>query len=375
MSRRVVQIIREVRASGDAALRNWERRLNPDSPGIRVSKIEVAAAWRAAPLELRRALRLAHRHIAAMARWQQPRPWMRTLAPGLRVGQIIRPLESVGCYVPGGRYPLPSTVLMTAAVARVAGVPRIVVACPCPSPAVLAAAHLAGATEIYRMGGAQAIAALAYGTRSLKPVVKIVGPGNRFVTRAKQLVRAECEIDFAAGPSEILIVAGATARPEWVAADLLAQAEHDPDARAWLLTDSRALARAVRAFTGARAKIRVLPSLFEAMAEANRIAPEHLVIPKGLLPLVRNTGSVFLGDYSAVAAGDYATGPNHTLPTSSGARVRGGLSVADFVKVITVQELTSAGLHRLAPTVITLAECEGLRAHASSIRMRTGAGK
>lgn len=373
MSRRglVDRIVAEVRTSGDAALRTWERRLNPDSPGLRVHPADAAAAWRAATPALRRALRVAHSHIVAMARWQRPRPWRRFIAPGVRVGQVIRPLESVGCYVPGGRFPLPSTVLMTAAVARVAGVPRIVVACPRPEPAVLAAAHLAGATEIYRMGGAQAIAALAYGTRSVKPVAKIVGPGNRYVTRAKQLVRADCEIDFAAGPSEILIVADRGARPDWVAADLLAQAEHDPDARAWLFTDSRALARAVRALTGSRAVVRVLPSLAAAIAEANRIAPEHLVVPRRLLPRVRHAGSVFLGEYSAVAAGDYATGPNHTLPTAGAARVRGGLSVADFVKVITVQELTSGGLRRLAPAVVTLAGCEGLRAHARSIQIRT----
>lgn len=367
----VPRIIQDVRRRGDAALLAWARRLDGlGNQPLRVRPAEAAAAWRAAPPALRRALRQAHRNIVTMARWQRPRPWTRTMAPGVRVGQVIRPLDSVGCYVPAGRFPLPSTVLMTAAVARVAGVARVVVACPRPGPAVLAGCHLAGVTEIYRMGGAQAIAALAYGTRTVKPVVKIVGPGNRFVTQAKQRVRGDCEIDFAAGPSEILIVADASARPEWVAADLLAQAEHDPEARAWLLTDSTRLARAVRARTGARTEIRVLPSLAAALAEANRIAPEHLVIPRALLPQVRNAGSVFVGEYSAVAAGDYATGPNHTLPTAGGARGRGGLAVSDFVKVITLQELTRGGLGRLAASVVALAHTEGLAAHARSVEVR-----
>jgi len=367
-------IVASVRRGGDAALRRWARKLDQLDQPLRVSPGELDAAWRACAPRLRRALRAAHRNIAAMARRQRPQAWMRTAAPGVRVGQLVRPLESVGCYVPAGSHPLPSTVLMTAAVARAAGVPRIVVVCPRPSPEVLAAARLAGASEVYRVGGAQAIAALAYGTQTIRAVAKIVGPGNRYVTAAKQCVRADCEIEFAAGPSEILIVAGREANAEWIAADLGAQAEHDEDAVAWLLTDSLALAHRVRAAAPPvlrrRGAIVVCRDLEAAMALANRLAPEHLVVPRGLLPRVENAGSVFVGEWSPVAAGDYAAGPNHTLPTAGGARARGGLSAADFVKVITVQALSRQGLRQLAPTITTLAAAEGLAEHARSVEVR-----
>lgn len=382
--RRVLPIVRSVRRGGDRALLRWARALDGLEQPLAAGADEMAAAWRALAPELRQALRLAHRHIRAMARRQMPRGWKFQVAPGVWIGQQVRPLASVGCYVPAGRHPLPSTVLMTAAVARVAGVARVVVACPRPDATVLAAAHLAGVSAVYRMGGAQAIAALAYGTKTVAAVDKIVGPGNRFVTAAKQAVRADCEIDFAAGPSEVVVVAGAGARADWIAADLVAQAEHDPDAVAWLLTDSRQLAQAVQQRVEARSAglmtarralrrhgaIVVTRGLDAALALANRLGPEHLVVPPALAAGVTCAGSVFVGAYAAVAAGDYATGPNHVLPTAGGARARGGLSAADFVRVITVQRLSARGLRRVGPAAARLAAAEGLTAHAASLLAR-----
>jgi histidinol dehydrogenase len=304
------------------------------------------------------------------------------LQKGVAVGQVIRPLDSVGCYVPGGRYPLPSTLLMTVIPAQVAGVKDIAVVSPRPARETLAAAALLGVKTFYRIGGAQAVAALAYGTDSVKPVNKIVGPGNKFVTTAKKLVSFDCSIDFLAGPTEALVVSD-DGKPSFIAADLLAQAEHDPDASVVLVTTSRELAEEVIAELKRTSKSNVvaresLKSLVafvtdsreQSLAFANAIASEHITIPSGYLKDISSAGSIFVGDYSAQSLGDYVSGPNHTLPTGGVARYRGGLSVTDFLKVITVQDVSREGLRKLGPIAETLAEAEGLKAHAQSVRVR-----
>jgi histidinol dehydrogenase len=300
------------------------------------------------------------------------------------IEQRVEPLARVGCYVPGGRFPLPSSLLMTAVPARVAGVREVIVMCPRPEPAVMAAALEAGVTKMFRIGGAHAIAALAYGTARVPRVDKIVGPGNRFVAAAKACVAADCAIDFYAGPTEIVIIAGG-GRADWIAADLVAQAEHDPDARSIFVTWNRALAGRVSQLVDGRAAGReivkrslashgaivVTGSADEAVELANRLAPEHLVVDRESLtrrPLT--AGAVFVGPFTAQAAGDYATGSNHVLPTAGAARFRGGLSAADFVRVMSVQRVSRQGLRRLAPTILPLARAEGLVAHAESIEVR-----
>ncbi len=302
----------------------------------------------------------------------------------MKTGQIVRPLGSVGCYVPGGRYPLPSTLLMTVTPAQVAGVERIVVCSPKPARETMAAAWLAGVTEFYRVGGAQAIAAMAYGTATIARVDKIVGPGNLFVTAAKMMVSQECGIDMPAGPTEI-VVTSETGDAAGIAADLVAQAEHDPEALAVLITSNEELAEAVAAEVKLQAKdnaiakqslaaqgcIFVTSSVAEAQALTNRLAPEHLTVDSAAdLKWVKNAGRVFVGEYSPQSMGDYVSGPNHVLPTGRNGRVRGGLSVMDFVKVITVQEYTRKGLKTLGPHAIALAEAEGLNGHAESVRVR-----
>jgi histidinol dehydrogenase len=301
------------------------------------------------------------------------------------LGQMVRPLESVGCYVPGGRYPLVSSLLMTVIPAQVAGVKTVRVTSPRPSMEVLAAAGMLGVREFYRVGGAQAIAALAYGSKSIPRVDKIVGPGNAYVTAAKKLVSFDCAIDFLAGPTEAVIVSE-SGDPEFIASDLVAQAEHDVNTMAVLITRSQTLARAVASSVESRVKenptaadalrtrgaILVAASRKQAREWANLIAPEHITVEGEDLPYIQNAGSIFVGDYSAQAAGDYASGPNHVLPTAGQSRFRGGLSVADFVKVITVQKLSAAGLRRIAPAIQCLAGAEGLPAHAESVRVRCG---
>jgi histidinol dehydrogenase len=315
---------------------------------------------------------------------QVPKRRVVRVAPGVQIEERVSPLARVGCYVPAGRYPLPSSLLMTAVPARLAGVPEVIAVCSRPEPVVLAAALEAGVTRLFRIGGVHAIAALAYGTASVPRVDKIVGPGGVWVAAAKARVAGDCAIDFHAGPSEVVIVSD-RGDPDWIAADLLAQAEHDPDARAILITPSHRLATLVAARVAARlprngparaALARhggaiVTRTLDEAVALAGRIAPEHLVCDsQRVAARVRTAGTIFVGPYSAQAAGDYATGSNHVLPTSGAARFRGGLSAGDFVRVATVQRLTRGGLARLAPTVVTLAHAEGLRAHAASIEAR-----
>jgi histidinol dehydrogenase len=385
VERQAARIIRDVRRRGDAAVRDWTRRLDGRAGAIRpLSRAALDRGWRTTPAEVRRALALAVRHLERVATRQVPRGFRVSVAPGLRIEQRVQPLARVGCYVPGGRYPLPSTLLMTVVPARVAGVPEVVVACPRPAPVVLAAALEAGATDVFAIGGAQAIAAFAYGTRAIRRVDKIVGPGNAWVAAAKAQVSADCAIDLHAGPSEIVVWSD-RGRPEWIAADLIAQAEHDPAARAMLVTTSARLAREVAALvrrnapaTGpARQSLRangavvVARSRREAVAVVNLLAPEHLVVDESSdVDAVKTAGTVFVGPWSAQAAGDYATGSNHVLPTGGAGRFRGGLSAADFVRVFNVQTLSARAIRAIGPAVLTLARAEGLEAHAASVRVR-----
>jgi histidinol dehydrogenase len=381
---RVRRIVQSVRRDGDRALRRYAEKWDGlgDGDPLRISESEMQAAMEAGPRKLRLALETAAGSIRAFCEWQKPVEWER-VKQGRRLGQLVRPLSSVGCYVPGGRYPLPSTLLMTVIPAQVAGVKDIRVVSPRPAPATLAAAALLGVREFYRIGGAQAIAALAYGTKSVPRVNKIVGPGNLFVTTAKKIVAFDCAIDFLAGPTEELILCD-DGEPSFVASDLVAQAEHDPDALVLLVTKSRPFARSVSRSVAALARgnpiaqqalrkhgaVLLAASSTQAIDWANLIAPEHLTTTREKLRGVVSAGSIFLGDYSAQAAGDYGSGPNHVLPTGGVARFRGGLSVLDFVKVITVQELSRAGLRKIAPSLLALAEAEGLRAHGRSIELR-----
>ena len=381
---RARQIVTGVRDGGDAALRRFASRLDGLSGSIEVARRTWDSEARQLPRAARAAIARAARHIRSVSRRQVPKGWRHTVATGITVEQRVVPLSRVGCYVPAGRYPLPSSLLMTAIPARAAGVPEIVVCCPRPDASVYAAAIEAGVDRLFRIGGAQAIAAMAYGTRSVPRVDKIVGPGNRWVSAAKSLVSADCGIDFYAGPTEIVIVT-ATGPARWVAADLIAQAEHDPDARAVLITWNRRLAKRVAAeverqmpATGPARRslakyggIIVCRNIHEAIALTNDAAAEHVVA--GTEPLARritNAGAVFVGAWTAQVAGDYAIGSNHVLPTAGAARFRGGLNAADFVKLVSVQRLTKRGLKHISKTITTLARAEGLEAHARSIEVR-----
>jgi histidinol dehydrogenase len=382
--KRVRDIVNGVRRGGDRALTRFAERFDGAMEPLEVSQREMRDYASLVAPDVRQALRTAARHIARVAARQIPKHWDLSVVPGVSIEQRVEPLARVGCYVPGGRFPLPSSLLMTAVPARVAGVREVIVMCPRPEPAVMAAALEAGVTRMFRIGGAHAIAALAYGTARVPRVDKIVGPGNRFVAAAKACVASDCAIDFYAGPTEIVIVAGG-GRADWIAADLVAQAEHDPDARSIFVTWNRALAgRVSRLVDGLAASrdivkrslashgaIVVTRSADDAVALANRLAPEHLVVDRESLtkkPLT--AGAVFVGPFTAQAAGDYATGSNHVLPTSGAARFRGGLSAADFVRVMSVQRVSRQGLKRLAPTILPLARAEGLEAHAESIEVR-----
>jgi histidinol dehydrogenase len=345
---------------------------------------EMRQAAATLPADVRRAIRAAARNVAKVAAQQIPRHFDVEVVPGVRIEQRIEPLARVGCYVPGGRFPLPSSLLMTAVPARVAGVSEVIAVCPRPEPAVMAAALEAGVTRLFRLGGAHAVAALAYGTESVPRVDKIVGPGNRYVAEAKALITRDCAIDFYAGPTEIVIVAG-EGQASWIAADLIAQAEHDPDARSILITWRRRFARQVVADVQRRARGReivrkslnahgvciIATSRDDAMRLANRIAPEHLVVEdERLIQGPVTAGAIFVGPFAAQAAGDYATGSNHVLPTAGAARFRGGLSAADYMRVMSVQRVTRGGLRRLAPVILPLARAEGLTAHAESVEVR-----
>jgi histidinol dehydrogenase len=377
-------IIRDVRHSGDSALRKYARRWDSLKNGepLRVPLAQIEAAWEDLPAEAKTAMRNAAARIRQFCRWQMPREWSRS-NNGIRLAQVIRPLESTACYVPGGRYPLPSTLLMTVIPAQVAGVREIRVVSPNPRPATLAAAAMLGIREFYRVGGAQAIAAVAYGTESVPRVQKIVGPGNAFVTAAKKLVAFDCAIDMLAGPTESVILLE-SGNASFIAADLVAQAEHDPEALAVFITSSRKLAKAVLQDTSrlargnatalaawnANGSALLADSHAQAIEWANQIAPEHITVAGQDVAAIQSAGSIFVGDYSSQSAGDYASGPNHVLPTGGSARFRGGLSVLDFLKMITVQELSPVGARHLGPTVVPLAELEGLSGHAAAMQVR-----
>jgi histidinol dehydrogenase len=385
------QIAADVRKRGDSALLAWARKLDDDDLSVKnlwISQKEIRSAERNVSPDFLRAIRQAARNIRRVAEKQLPRPWSLEVEPGVRIQQLVLPIESIGCYVPGGQASLVSTLLMTAVPAQVAKVPRIIAVCPRPNNELLAAANFLGLTEVARIGGAQAIAAMAYGTTCIPRVEKIFGPGNKYVTAAKQLVSADCAIDLPAGPTEAIVLAE-RGNARWIAADLLAQAEHAPDAAGFFVTTSPALARELQrevkrqleelplglaniptALAGA---ILVANSLEHACDFVNRFAPEHLSLPGSstkLLQQIRSSGTIFLGPWAAQPLGDYVSGSNHVLPTAGWARRRGGLSAADFVKCISVQTIARKGLLRLADSAETLAEAEGLLAHRNAVRIR-----
>ncbi len=381
----VRRIVNNVRRNGDLALRRYASRWDGLDKGeaLRVPEADLDEAWQRTSPELKDAITQAAGNIRRFCEWQKPEEWRREIQPGVCAGQLVRPLEAVGCYVPGGRYPLPSTLLMTVIPAQVAGVPQIRVVSPKPAHATLAAAGFLGVQEFYRVGGAQAVAALAYGTASIPRVNKIVGPGNRYVTAAKKLVAFDCAIEFLAGPTEAIFISQ-DGNPVFIASDVVAQAEHDSDALCIFITNSSSLAKEVQEEVQRRAganpiaakslsrrgAILLVESLDQAVEIANRIAPEHLTLPAALAPAVQNAGSIFLDEITPQSAGDYISGPNHVLPTGAMARVRGGLSVLDFVRIISCQEVSSEGMRRIGPPAILLAEAEGLRGHAESLRVR-----
>src|SRR5579862_2183862 len=391
-ARVAARIINDVRRRGDAALFAWTKRfdnLSLDSRNLWVSRAELSSARKRVSREFIVAIDHAARNIRAVARRQKPQEWTIQVEPGVRAGQRVRAIDSVGCYLPGGRFSLVSTLLMTVIPAQEAGVREIVVTSPQPGASLLAAAERLGIRRIAKIGGAQAIAALAYGTRSVPRVDKIFGPGNRFVTAAKQIVSSDCAIDMLAGPTEALVFA-TQGNPRFIASDLIAQAEHDPDAISLFVTTTSALARAVAGEIGRQladlpktnlasrslaknGAVLIATNLVAAAEFINRFAPEHLSLPdgrNGLLARIDSAGSIFLGDWSAQSFGDYASGTNHVLPTGGAARSRGGLSVLDFVKCISVQEVSRGGVERLAPVVAEFARAEGLEAHARSVEVR-----
>lgn len=387
----VRRIVSDVRRRGDRAMLRYAAQFDglPDAKALRVTSQEMTAAWKTLDPALREALETAAVQIRGFAKRQMPASWSISPARGLKTGQMVRPLGSVGCYIPSGRHPLPSTLLMTAIPAQVAGVKRIVAVSPKPAPETLAAAHLLGIKEFYRLGGAQAVATLAYGTATIARVDKIVGPGNLYVTAAKRLVSFNCAIDMLAGPTEI-VVNSDRGSAAGIAADLVAQAEHDPEALAIFVTTRADLAADVIAETKIRSHenpiarqsldrygvVIVATDVDEARRITNLLAPEHLTVDDASdIKWVENAGSVFVGRWSAQPLGDYMSGPNHTLPTGGMARVRGGLSVYDFIKLITVQEYSQYALRKLGPQAALLAEAEGLIGHAQSIRTRLRARK
>ena len=396
----VASIIADVVARGDAAVAEYTSRFDGHdirASGARVAAAEVDAAVAMADGPTLEALRLARGRIEAYHRDQRPADHETTDAAGVRMGWRWRPIEAVGLYVPGGTASYPSSVLMNALPAKVAGVERLVMVVPTPggklNPLVLAAARIAGIDEIYRIGGAQGVAALAYGTETIAPVAKIVGPGNAYVAAAKRRVFGQVGVDMIAGPSEVLILADATANADWIAADLLAQAEHDPAAQSILVTDSAPLAdaveRAVEVQLGAlpRAEIAgaswrdhgaiiVVPDLASAVPLVDRIAPEHLEIEAAdsdaLAERVRNAGAIFLGSHTPEAVGDYVAGPNHVLPTARSARFSSGLGVLDFMKRTSILRCDPRSLAAIGPAAIALGRAEGLEAHARSVAIRLG---
>jgi len=392
------EIVERVRREGDSALIDYSRRfdrIDLDKTGIAVTEAEIDAAFDTAPASTIEALKLAHERIEKHHARQLPKDDHYTDALGVELGSRWTAIEAVGLYVPGGTASYPSSVLMNAVPAKVAGVERIVMVVPAPdgilNPLVLVAARLAGVSEIYRVGGAQAVAALAYGTETIRPVAKIVGPGNAYVAAAKRIVFGTVGIDMIAGPSEVLVIADKDNNPDWIAADLLAQAEHDTAAQSILMTNDEALATAVE--EAVEKQLRNLPRAQTAAASwrdfgavilvedfeaaiplANRIAAEHLEIatadPEALLPKIRNAGSIFIGGYTPEVIGDYVGGCNHVLPTARSARFSSGLSVLDYMKRTSLLKLGPDQLRVLGPAAIEIARAEGLDAHAQSVAIR-----
>ncbi|MDT6940084.1 histidinol dehydrogenase [Brucella pseudogrignonensis] len=391
-------IVDRVRREGDAALIEYSQRfdrIDLKKTGIRVTEAEIDAAFEEAPASTIEALKLAHERIEKHHARQLPKDDRYTDALGVELGSRWTAIEAVGLYVPGGTASYPSSVLMNAVPAKVAGCERIVMVVPSPdgklNPLVLVAARLAGVSEIYRVGGAQAVAALAYGTETIAPVAKIVGPGNAFVAAAKRIVFGTVGIDMIAGPSEVLVIADKDNNPDWLAADILAQAEHDTAAQSILMTNDEAFAKAVE--EAVERQLKTLPRAETAAASwrdfgavilvddfeaaiplANRIAAEHLEIatadPEALLPKIRNAGSVFIGAYTPEVIGDYVGGCNHVLPTARSARFSSGLSVLDYMKRTSLLKLGPDQLRALGPAAIEIARAEGLDAHAQSVAIR-----
>ncbi|MGE0157425.1 MAG: histidinol dehydrogenase [Geobacter sp.] len=397
-------IINAVRQQGDAALLEYTNRFDrlglSDASGLEVTQTELDAAVAAVPADDLTALQLAVERVARFHEKQKQQTWLSTEEPDILLGQKVSPLNRVGIYVPGGKASYPSSVIMNAVPAKVAGVREIVMVCPTPgneiNPAVLAAARLSGVDRIFRVGGAQAVAALAYGTATVPRVDKITGPGNIYVATAKQLVFGAVGIDMIAGPSEILVINDGSGNPAHIAADLLSQAEHDELASSILITTDRSFGQAVateveqqlaqlsresiaRASWDKFGAIIVAGSLAEAADFSNRIAPEHLELavsdPFGLLPLIDNAGAIFMGHWTPEAAGDYLAGPNHTLPTGGTARFFSPLSVDDFVKKSSIISFSEPGLMRLGNRIVQIAGLEGLEAHAKSVSIRLGNGQ
>jgi histidinol dehydrogenase len=390
--RAAARIVADVKNRGDAAVDEWTRKLDDlDIRGKRlwVTPREIAAARRKVSRDFLRAVEHAASNVRRVAEKQLPREWSLQVEPGVNISQQVRPIDSIGCYIPGGRFALFSTMIMTVVPAQVAGVQRILVVCPRANDELLAAADLLGVTHLARVGGAQAIVALAYGTKRIAPVEKIFGPGNRYVTAAKQIISSDCAIDLPAGPTEAIVLAR-NGNPRWIAADILAQAEHAPDAASYLVTTSARLAKQVqqevatqlgllppknpaRLSTENNGALLLARTFEHGIAFVNRFAPEHLSLPEGspaLLKKIRASGTIFVGYLSAQPFGDYASGSNHVLPTGGWARRRGGLSANDFVKQISVQSISPVGYRRLARDVQIMARAEGLWAHANAIEVR-----
>lgn len=393
----VRNILAAVKENGDLALKKYTEKFDrADVDVFRVDDEEIEKSFLNLDENLINALEKAADNIAKFHKAQIPEEWFVEVEQGVMAGQVIRPLDSVGCYIPGGRAVYPSTILMTVIPAKIAGVSRIICCTP-PQPdgnikdVVLAAAKVAGATEIYRVGGAQAVAAMAYGTETIPVVDKIVGPGNIFVTAAKKLVYGDVDIDFPAGPSEVLIIADETGNPDYIAMDMMAQAEHDPNAACVLVTTSKSIAtkvdRSIKELVNRMQRseiiieslekygiIAIAESIDEAVNFSNDYAPEHLIImtkdPEVVLNDIKNAGSIFLGELTPVSAGDYGSGTNHVLPTSGCAKMYSGLSADSFIKKPTVQRLSDKGVLNLNEMVTTLAEYEGLYAHAESFKKR-----
>lgn len=393
----VSDILKDVKENKDEAVKRYTAKFDKaELDDLQVSEDEIKEAYDNLDKDLIEALKRASGNIEKFHKAQIPEEWFMEVNTGITAGQIIRPINSVGCYIPGGRAAYPSSILMEVIPAKIAGVERIICCTP-PGPdgkimdAILVAADLAGADEIYKCGGSQAIAAMAYGTESIEKVEKIVGPGNVFVTGAKKLVYGDVDIEFPAGPSEVLILCDNTAIPEYLAHDFLSQAEHDPEASCFLVTDDEKIANASKDLIEEFAKdaerreiieeslekhghIILCENMEDAIDFTNTYAPEHLIIctedDASVLDRIKNAGSIFLGKYSPVAAGDYGSGTNHVLPTGGGAKMYSGLSTEAFLKKPTVQTLTREGIEELSKTVIPIAEYEGFYAHANSVKVR-----